>query len=291
MIDLRLWEVLVAFDQEGTLQKAADFLHISQPAISQSLRRLENELGVPLCIRSHRNRVVLNETGQQAAKEARALLEKAQQLEDQIRTMQTIQIGTCAPLPEWQLEKTIRSQFGSKAHFVLKDDPVKLLEDLKTGQDFLVIIGEPVDDPDMYCHYLTTETLDLAVPQNHPLAAKEKIMLEDLAGQNLLLYKRIGYWNRLVQEKLPNTHFLSIDNRPTFTSAAILGAFPYFTSRAVVDTNPTVVIRPLEGMQMDFYLVCLKDNLQAHRLIQKICQNKNDEERFDFFKVDQSPGE
>ncbi|WP_323089781.1 LysR family transcriptional regulator [Allobaculum sp. JKK-2023] len=287
MIDLRLWEVLVAFDQEGTLQKAADFLHISQPAISQSLRRLESELGVPLCIRAHRNRVVLNETGLQAAKEARALLEKAQQLEDQIRTLQTIQIGTCAPLPEWQLEKTIRHQFGSRAHFVLKDDPEELLEDLKSGQDFLVILGNPVDNPDLYGHYLTTETLDLAVPQNHPLAAKEKILLKDLAGQNLLLYKKIGCWNRLVQEKLPNTHFLSIDNRPTFTSAAILGAFPYFISQSFVDTNPTVTARPLEGMQMDFYLVCLKDNIQARHLIQNICQNKQDKELFDFFRVDQ----
>lgn len=276
MIDLRLWEVLAAFDQEGTLQKAADFLHISQPAISQSLRKLEKELGVSLCIRIHRNRIELNETGKRAAKEARLLLLQAKRLEDQVRSMQTIQIGSCAPMPEWQLETPIHNQFGYQARFVLKEDLDELLNDLKNGESFIIVTCIPTDDPALYCRYWLTETLDLAVPKTHPLADKDFISLKDLEGQSLLLYKNIGYWNQVVQDKLPLTHFLRIDNQPTFRSASVLGAFPYFTSQSLEDNNPSVINLPLEGMELDFYLVCLKDNRDAVRFIQMLCQKDPD---------------
>lgn len=272
MIDLRLWEVLAAFDQEGTLQKAAGFLRISQPAISQSLRKLEKELGVSLCIRTHRNRVELNETGKRAAKEARFLLQQAVRLEEQVRSMQTIQIGSCAPMPEWQLQPLIYNQFGSQSRFVLKEDLGQLQNDLKTGESFIIITCTLPSDPAFYSHYWLTETLDLAVSKTHPLAAKSFIRLKDLEDQSLLLYKNIGYWNQVVQKKLPLTHFLRIDNQPTFRSASVLGAFPYFISQSLEDDNANILKLPLEGMELDFYLVCLKDNRDAVHFIQSLCQ-------------------
>ncbi len=66
MIEMRLLEILSAFAEEGTQAAAAEKLHISQPTLSSSMRKLEEEIGAPLFERT-KNRMTLNENGQAAA--------------------------------------------------------------------------------------------------------------------------------------------------------------------------------------------------------------------------------
>ena len=66
MIEMRLLEILSAFAEEGTQAAAAEKLHISQPTLSSSMRKLEEEIGAPLFERT-KNRMMLNENGQAAA--------------------------------------------------------------------------------------------------------------------------------------------------------------------------------------------------------------------------------
>ena len=70
MIDISLLQQLAAFAEYGTLSATAERLHTSQPAMTRSMHRLEDELGVTLFIRS-KNRMELNETGKLAADYAR----------------------------------------------------------------------------------------------------------------------------------------------------------------------------------------------------------------------------
>ena len=51
MLDLLELEQLAAFAEYGTLSKAAQELHISQPTLTRTLKRLEEEFGVPLFVR------------------------------------------------------------------------------------------------------------------------------------------------------------------------------------------------------------------------------------------------
>ena len=73
MIEMRLLEILTAFAEEGTQTAAAEKLHISQPALSSSMRKLEEEIGAPL-FEHTKNRMVLNENGQAAAEYAERIL-------------------------------------------------------------------------------------------------------------------------------------------------------------------------------------------------------------------------
>lgn len=63
MVNLDLYRVFYAVAKQGSLTKAAAELYISQPAVSQSIKQLENQLGVPLFNRTHRGMELSEEGG------------------------------------------------------------------------------------------------------------------------------------------------------------------------------------------------------------------------------------
>ena len=73
MLETYMIEQLAALLEHKTLSKVAEVLHISQPAISRSMQKLEDELGVKIFDRT-KNRIVLNELGELAARHAQIIL-------------------------------------------------------------------------------------------------------------------------------------------------------------------------------------------------------------------------
>lgn len=73
MIDINLWRELAVFEKCGTLSKAAEELFVSQPALSRSMNKLEEELGVIIFTRS-KNKLQLNENGKLSAQYAREII-------------------------------------------------------------------------------------------------------------------------------------------------------------------------------------------------------------------------
>lgn len=84
MMELYLLEQLIAFSRQGTLSGAAEKLHISQPALSQSMKKLEESLGVSLFERS-KNKIALNENGIMAVQLGEKLLEQSREMEERLR--------------------------------------------------------------------------------------------------------------------------------------------------------------------------------------------------------------
>lgn len=84
MMELYLLEQLIAFSRQGTLSGAAEELHISQPALSQSMKKLEESLGVSLFERS-KNKIALNENGIMAVQLGEKLLEQSREMEERLR--------------------------------------------------------------------------------------------------------------------------------------------------------------------------------------------------------------
>src|SRR4051812_13504293 len=72
-MDLRRLRYFAALAEHGHFTRAAESLHVAQPALSQQIRRLEEELGLPLVHRTTR-RVALTEAGELLAARARRIL-------------------------------------------------------------------------------------------------------------------------------------------------------------------------------------------------------------------------
>lgn len=269
MIELYLFEQLLAFARCGTLLAASEKLHISQPALSQSMRKLEEQLGVSLFERT-KNRLTLNETGRLAADCAKELIQKEEEMIERIRlcdrTNHTICFGSCAPVPVTDIVPLLTRLFdGMTISSELRNTDAELWDGLDRGAYQIIVVHEkPKDREDIFIYPYRQEHLCLLVPVNHPLAGYEELHLSDLADQNLLLYTYIGFWYELCKEKLSTAHFLYMNEMDAFEQVAGVGAFPSFTTDAFGGNGrvaePGKVVIPIvdEIVNVTYYFVCRK---------------------------------
>src|SRR6266487_7154630 len=81
--------------EHGSFSVAAEALYISQPSLSDQIKRLENELGVALFVRTNR-RLVLTEAAQVLLPQAQRTLAAAREAADSVRGVRTLTGGTAA---------------------------------------------------------------------------------------------------------------------------------------------------------------------------------------------------
>lgn len=237
MIEIYLLEQLAAFARHGTLSKAAEELHISQPALSRSMKKLESDLGVALFVREGK-KIRLNETGLLAASLAQSLVNQNREMLERIvafdRNLHSIHIGACAPQPMAELMPILQDHFGD---MTISSELVygeKLLSGLKNGVYQLAVFQEQPDDDGLLSQRYIDEHLYVLLPREHRLARKSSVKFSDLAGERFLLYQHIGFWKTVCETYMKDTVFLTQPDRDTFADLVMNTGYPAFSSDAVL---------------------------------------------------------
>lgn len=286
MIEIYLLEQLDAFARNGTLSAASCELRISQPALTRSMKRLEEEMGVALFDRK-KNRLSLNENGKLAASQAALILEQDRELVERVRAFdrrrRTILLGCCSPMPSYLLtpmlqhlypEMTISSEIAEEDHM-----RAGLLE----GTYQLAVFHEKPTDPNLSSIVCGAEQLCVSVPPASPLALCRKIRFADLEGVPMLQYADVGFWYDLCREKIPNPRLLLQDNRETFLELADASALPRFCSRAFnafeerdVSSRKIIPIADPEA-SVTYWLACRRQDTGRFRgILHKIAERNRD---------------
>ena len=284
MMELEQLRQLVAFAEQGTLSRAAEELHISQPSLSRTMQALEEELQAALFIRQ-KNRIVLNEVGQVAVEYARQVLAATEEMVRRVqlaqRTGRSVALGSCAPVPIQDLRPLLQELYdGVAVESELNRSDDALVDGLRQGRYQIVVTHEPPpQDEALFCFPYREEHLSLLVPVNHPLARLTAIRAADLAHQNLLLYSEIGFWTQVCREKLPQAHFLFMNEWDAFGELVGLGAFPSFVTDAFAPGQPieNKVVIPIEDedFQAVYYFLCLeKDREKFQALITRLQEKR-----------------
>ncbi|MGM0215315.1 LysR family transcriptional regulator [Enterococcus sp. AZ109] len=239
MIELKQLEQLVAIAEAGTLSKAAEELHLSQPALTRSIQRLESTWGVTLFDRQ-KNRIQLNETGELAVASAKQILEDVDQMTNTVRLFEKRQryltIGSCAPGPIIRAYSYLKKQYPdlSIEHTLIESKG--LVAGLKEDRFQLIITDTPIDEPDFLCQKLCTEELFVAVEFDHPLTIyKEGLYAKDLAGQVMLLVKNIGIWHEVVLAQMPQTKFIPQEDVAVFNALVASSSIPSFATNLTLE--------------------------------------------------------
>lgn len=173
---------------------AAQKLQISQPSLSQALVALEQGLDIQLIERSTR-RVIVTAAGEKLLPYAKATLEAANAFFAHARGAHgdlsgPLTIGaipTVAPYILPDLLKNLHRKFADMEPRIVEEQTEHLLQRLRDGQLDLAIIALPSEASGLVEVPLYTEDFAVVVPNDHPLAGRENLKLDDLDSLDLLL--------------------------------------------------------------------------------------------------------
>ena len=270
MVEITQLQHLAAFQKHGTLSQAAEALHISQPALSRSMQKLEEELQVPLFERQ-KNKIRLNHNGQMAVEHARRILESVQDMAEQVqaadRRSRTISLGSCVPAPTWAAGPALSNLYpGMTISSEIQDIP-KLLDGIRSGLYQIIVLLYDPEESDLYCQASNSEILYLTLPPGHPFAKKADtgMRLEELDGETVLLYSTIGFWHSIHVKLMPHSRFLIQHDRATFTELVNTTMLPSFmTNESILyfaKKNDRVLVPLLNPeAHIDFHYICKKSD-------------------------------
>jgi DNA-binding transcriptional LysR family regulator len=192
-MELRQLSYFVTVAQELHFGRAAERLHIVQPAVSQQIRRLERELGVELFDRSPR-RVTLTEAGTRLLPEAQALLAAAARIKAVASAVRaanpaTLRLGTSAGLGDHLDRLMERLAPGIKIEPV-SGPTAERVERVLDGRLDATFVRGALDHPDLRRIPVWEDPLFVAISARQPLAGEAEIELSDLAPFPLRLTER-----------------------------------------------------------------------------------------------------
>lgn len=204
MPTLRALECLLAAADLGSVTRAAQHLHLSQPAISHQLVALEREAGTALLIRDRRG-VRLTAAGRAALPEARRAVAAAddairlaravgQAVGGTVRVVcaQSLTVALLAPvLARWNAERP-----DVTIAFLESTDPESAFAALESGEADLLLLPD-LGDTDFHKTTVAEEEIVVALPVRHPLASRNAIRQEDLHGQSFVHFtpeNNLGTW-------------------------------------------------------------------------------------------------
>lgn len=269
MPELNQLHQLVTIAEVGTISKAAEIIHISQPALTRSMQKLESEWNVTLFDRQ-KNKVSLNKTGELAVQHARRILDDVDNMTKTVqsfeRSLHTISIGSCAPAPIIELLSSFPEHYAGMTTSTETINPDLLLPGLEENLYQIIITDHPIGAPNILCRELCTEQLFLTIPPAHPLAARSKgVYAEDLAGETMLLFKEIGIWKHFIETKMLHTTFIIQDQDEALAALISASDLPAFATNLTIrrsDRSPNRSVVPFLDSEacITFYCCVHKSN-------------------------------
>jgi LysR family hydrogen peroxide-inducible transcriptional activator len=193
-MNLKDLKYLVALADTGHFGKAAERTFVSQPTLSAQLKKLEQYLGVKLVERQPKN-VQLTEVGKQIVVRARRMLDESDEIIALARNNTDpfagkLKVGFIPTIGPYLLPRVMQKLRKALPHLGLmlyEHQTEALLKRLRDGEIDLGIMALPIAQDGLESRQLYEEAFTVALPNNHPLAAKSTIKVQDLKGQTLLL--------------------------------------------------------------------------------------------------------
>ena len=291
MIETYLLEQFAAFARCGTLLKASEELHITQPTLSRSMKKLEEELGVPIFHREN-SKLSLNETGKVAAEYAEKALSANQDLIDHViaydRSLRTVSIGSCSPFPINELMPSLQDYLSDKTILTeLVSDDDRLLSGLKNRQYDLVVLHTLPEDRTLFCQRYMEERIYLAVPEDHPIAGQESVTFEQMKGLRILVSQGIGFWMDICKKHLSVSDLLVQSGMEALGELVEASSLPVFSSDRIIDLGyetPGRISVPIsdEDAHATYWVVCRAADQKKYRSIFNVVRSyalRHDEKR------------
>ncbi|MRW94657.1 LysR family transcriptional regulator [Duganella sp. FT80W] len=278
-MDLRTLRSFLVLAEEGHFGRAAERLHIVQPALSMQIRALEEELGGPLFLRTSR-RVELTDAGRLLQLEAQRTLTQAEHAKQSVSRMMRGELGRVRvgfagnAVLSGKLSHDLRS-----FHAAYPDAELVVRESAPQAQMAAILAGE-LDlgytpdhglelAPSLQAEKIGNWRFVAALSDTHPLAARRELTAKMIATQPLVLYAANQMDEALLAALRP---LLAQEPKVAHRAATTLGVLALVTAglgiALVPDPMeqlrlPNIVYKPLRGLKLSANLVLVSRRQEA----------------------------
>lgn len=270
-MNLRDLKYLVALAEHKHFGRAAAASFVSQPTLSTQIKKLEEELGVPLVERAPR-KVMLTPAGREAAARARNIVAEVEQMKEAARRARdpeagTVRLGIFPTLGPYLLPHVvpaIRQRFPQLEMLLVEEKSDVLLAQLRNGQLDAAILALPVADEQLHTEFLFEEPFVLAAPEGHPLTSHTSLTLDDLSDQRLLLLQD-GHCLR--DQALDVCHMAGALEKSEFQATSLETLRQMVAANVGVTLLPMLAVKPPVARSENVRLIPFAGNPQPNRRI------------------------
>ena len=206
-IDSRQLRAFVALAKTGSFTQAARELHLSQPAVSHSIKALETEIRCRLLDRVGKS-VMLTQAGEQFLQHAKNILNEMDHARERLSELGKwghgrLRLGTSSTACQYILPSVLREFKESFPQCVIHIEPgdtPDALELLRQNRIDLALTLEPQGQTNLEFRPLFTDELHFLVGSLHPWAQQGRVEHKEINRQNFILYTRTSYLSEMIEE-------------------------------------------------------------------------------------------
>ena len=185
---------VVTLARERHFGRAAERCHVSQPTLSVAVKKLEDELGIPLFERS-KNSIRVTETGKRIIDQAQRVLDQVGVIRDMAQDGKNqlnapLKVGaiyTIGPYLFPHLLPELRRAAPDMPLYIEENYTATLRQKLRQSELDAIIIALPFEEPEVVTLPLYDEPFVVLLPGGHPLTKRDSLTAEELAKEQLLL--------------------------------------------------------------------------------------------------------
>ena len=206
-IDSRQLRAFVALARTGSFTRTARELHLSQPAVSHSIKALEAEMRCRLFDRVGKT-VNLTQAGEQFLAHAKKILHEMDAARERLGELGKwghgrLRLGTSSTACQYILPPVLREFMESFPQCVIQIEPgdtPDALELLRHNRIDLALALEPQGETQLEFRPLFTDELRFLVSPLHPWARAGQVEHAGIKRQNFILYTRTSYLSEMIEE-------------------------------------------------------------------------------------------
>ncbi len=245
---------VVTLARERHFGRAAERCHVSQPTLSVAVKKLEDELGIPLFERS-KSSIRVTETGQRIIEQAQRVLDQVGVIKDMAQDGKNqlnspLRVGaiyTIGPYLFPHLLPELRRAAPDMPLFIEENYTASLRQKLRHSDLDAIIIALPFEEPEVVTLPLYDEPFVVLLPAGHPLTEKESLTAEELAREQLLLLGPGHCFRDQVLESCPPLVEAVTRNASAAAPALVTEGSSLETIRHMVASGLGITVLPLSA--------------------------------------------
>ncbi|MFS0635372.1 LysR family transcriptional regulator [Mesobacillus foraminis] len=216
LLELRQLQTFLEVAKHKSITKAAEALHISQPALSKSIKALEEDLGMTLIVRTNKTSD-LTDAGMVVVEYAQRMTALMDELTTTLNDMTNLARGQInIGLPPFigslffpKVMAEFHKTFPNIEINITEYGGARVVKSVEDGEFELGVVVLPVSEEDFNVFPIVEEEMKLLVHQDHEFASREQVDIKDLTEEEIIFYNE-----EFALHQILRTHFITAGFEP-----------------------------------------------------------------------------